>query len=263
MNKLVPVEFKNQRIMTTKVLAEQYGTEETNIKTNFNNNKDRFIEGKHYYQLTGDELKEFKRVVNDINDPSIKFASILTLWTEKGAARHAKILDTDEAWEVYEELEETYFRVKEVAQNISQLSPELQMFNNLFKALATTELEQKKLNEAITETKEEVQAIKDIIVLNPKAAWRRECNRILNVIGMKLNNYRVPKEEVYQALKERGNCRPNVLVNNLKKRARANGMAPSKVEKLNILDVLENEPRLKEIYVAIVKDMAIKNNVRV
>lgn len=100
--------------MTTKTLAEAYGTEETNIKANFNNNKARFIEGKHYFQLTGDELKSFKRVVNEIDDPSIKFASILTLWTEKGAARHAKILDTDEAWEVYEQLEETYFRVKEI-----------------------------------------------------------------------------------------------------------------------------------------------------
>lgn len=97
MNKLMPLEFKNQRIMTTKVLADEYGTEETNIKTNFNNNKGRFIEGKHYYQLTGEKLKQFKRVVNDINDPSIKFASVLTLWTDRGAAEmmeieHSKLL---------------------------------------------------------------------------------------------------------------------------------------------------------------------------
>lgn len=112
MSKLIPLEFNKQRIMTTKVLAQEYGTEETNIKTNFNNNKERFIEGKHYYQLKGEELKEFKRVVNDINDPSIKFASVLTLWTDRGAARHAKILDTDEAWDIYEELEENYFNPK-------------------------------------------------------------------------------------------------------------------------------------------------------
>lgn len=44
------------------------------------------------------------------HEPSIKFASVLFLWTERGVARHAKILDTDEAWEVYELLEETYFK---------------------------------------------------------------------------------------------------------------------------------------------------------
>ena len=37
----------------------------------------------------------------------------LTLWTEKGAARHAKILDTDQAWDIFEQLEEVYFAVKE------------------------------------------------------------------------------------------------------------------------------------------------------
>lgn len=114
-----------------------------------------------------------------------------------------------------------------------------------------------------SEVKEEVQDIRNVITLNPQAAWRRECNRILNAIGRELGDYKTPKDQVYEALKNRGKCRPNVLVLNLKKRAAANGMAPSRVEKLNILDVLENEPRLKEIYISIVKEMAIKNGVRI
>jgi len=98
-NSLIPIEFKNQRIMTTKVLAEQYGTEENNIKNNFNNNKDRFVEEKHYYKLQGEELKKFKMIVNDIDDQIISNkTTVLTLWTEKRVARHAKILETDEAW---------------------------------------------------------------------------------------------------------------------------------------------------------------------
>lgn len=35
----------------------------------------------------------------------------LTLWTERGAARNAKMLDSDRAWDVFELLEETFFRV--------------------------------------------------------------------------------------------------------------------------------------------------------
>ena len=113
MDKLTPVEYKSQRIVTTKFLAEQYGTDENNIIKNFNSNKSRFVEEKHYFKLEGTELKDFKRVVNISNDPSIKFASVLILWTDRGAARHAKILDTDEAWDIYEQLEETYFRAQE------------------------------------------------------------------------------------------------------------------------------------------------------
>lgn len=146
MNKLVPLEFKNQRIMTTKTLAEQYGTEENNIKNNFNNNKNRFVEGKHYYKLQGEELREFKRLVNNI-DEAIKFAPILYLWTEKGAARHAKILDTDEAWEVYEALEETYFRVKE--NPYMGLSKEIQAIFELDKKQQLFEKEVKEIKDTI------------------------------------------------------------------------------------------------------------------
>ena len=112
-------------------------------------------------------------------------------------------------------------------------------------------------------SREEIQGIRDIIEINPSAAWRKEVNRLLNAIGKKINNYNLPKNESYNALKDRAKCRPNVLVENLKKRAINNGMAPSKVAQLNMLDVLENDSRLREIYVAIVKDMAIKHGVRI
>ena len=45
MTNLVPMEWKGQRIMTTKTLAGCYETEENNIRNNYNNNKGRFIEG--------------------------------------------------------------------------------------------------------------------------------------------------------------------------------------------------------------------------
>lgn len=116
MNELIPMEYHDQRIITTKVLAEQFGTDEKNISKNFTRNEGRFQEGKHYYKIEGEELKEFKGY--HLNDESLKFVSVLYLWTEKGAARHAKILETDEAWQVYEALEDTYFRVKNQAKKI-------------------------------------------------------------------------------------------------------------------------------------------------
>ena len=114
MNKLITLEINKQRIMTTKTLAEQFGTEETNIQTNYTRNKERFVSGKHFIKLEGEDLKKFKNSLPTESMEPFKFASQIILWTEKGAARHAKILETDEAWEVYEDLEETYFRVKEM-----------------------------------------------------------------------------------------------------------------------------------------------------
>ena len=115
MNGLKIIEHEGIRVLTTKQLAEVYETTETNIKTNFNRNKERFIEGRDYYCLKGNALKEFKNRVTDSNDPSIKYASVLYLWTERGANRHSKILDTDKAWQQFDVLEETYFKVRSMS----------------------------------------------------------------------------------------------------------------------------------------------------
>ncbi len=109
MNELKVLEHNNIRIMTTEQLAKAYGCDIQHIKQNFNNNKRRFQEGKHYFRLEGEELKAFKRYVENIDLPLSKFASTLYLWTKRGAARHSKMLGTDRAWDVFDELEENYF----------------------------------------------------------------------------------------------------------------------------------------------------------
>jgi len=103
--------YQSQRVVTTELLAQLYGTDVENIQMNFANNEGRFEPGKHFHKLTGAELREFKSRPNPIG--SVKIArnvNALLLWTERGAARHAKLLDTDQAWAVFERLEESYFR---------------------------------------------------------------------------------------------------------------------------------------------------------
>ena len=106
---IVPVEWSNQRVLTTTQLAEFYECTVENIRDNFRKNKDRFIAGKHFIKLEGESLKAFRRYAENIRLPLNKFAPSMYLWTERGAARHAKMLSTDKAWDVYEELEDTYF----------------------------------------------------------------------------------------------------------------------------------------------------------
>lgn len=113
MDKLQVIEHNEQRVLTTQQLAEVYETSVNNIKNNFNNNKKRFIEGRDFYVLKGEELKDFLQVINiDLQNKS-KIRSMY-LWTERGANRHSKILDTDKAWQQFDILEETYFKVKKM-----------------------------------------------------------------------------------------------------------------------------------------------------
>ena len=106
------VEVKDIRVLTSKQIAEEYGTTPCVIKKNFSNNREHFVEGKHYIALTGSELRAFKNQVNNVHLVATR-TSHLYLWTEKGALLHAKSLNTDKAWQVYDYLVDFYFRVKE------------------------------------------------------------------------------------------------------------------------------------------------------
>jgi len=108
------VEVKGIRVLTSRQIAEAYGVEEKHIKQNFANNRKRYIEGKHYVTLQNQALREFKNEVENF-DLVGRTANRLYLWTEKGALLHAKSLNTDKAWEVYDYLVDFYFRTKEQA----------------------------------------------------------------------------------------------------------------------------------------------------
>lgn len=113
----VPVITHNgSRVLTTELLARVYGTEEVRIHQNFQRNADRFIEGIHFVKVTGADLRALK--TEYLKDSLFgRNAKAAILWTDRGAARHAKMLETDAAWQVFGQLEEAYFEGKAVDQS--------------------------------------------------------------------------------------------------------------------------------------------------
>lgn len=115
---LPAIMWQNQPVITTELLAQIYGAQEKQIRQNFANNTSRFIEGVHFFKLVGAELKAFKRLVDKIDSAIVsKFTQSLMLWTERGTVRHAKILDTDNAWVVQDRLEDFYFTKNQPKRN--------------------------------------------------------------------------------------------------------------------------------------------------
>lgn len=62
-NDLVPVEYQEQRLLTGKQLAEFYGTTTARIRDNFVKAKKHFDEGRDYFKLSGDTLRDVKEDV--------------------------------------------------------------------------------------------------------------------------------------------------------------------------------------------------------
>ncbi|HJD98004.1 ORF6N domain-containing protein, partial [Mailhella massiliensis] len=116
--------YKGIPVVTTETLALAYEVDAVSIRKNFSCNKGRFTEGKHYFSITGKELSAFRLSVTESNSQISPKVRALTLWTERGAARHAKMLNSDKAWDMFELLEETFFRVavKKVQEDL-ELTP--------------------------------------------------------------------------------------------------------------------------------------------
>lgn len=126
-------------------MAEFYEATVNQIKQNFNNNKEKFVEGQHYLLLKGAELKDFKSLVENF-DLVDKFTPQLYLWTKRGASRHSKMLGTDKAWDMFDELEENYFSVKS--------QPQLSIRQQAILALAANEETNVRVDQIETDIKE-------------------------------------------------------------------------------------------------------------
>lgn len=104
------ITFNDVPVITTEFLARAFESETVRLRQNYNKNKSRFTIGKHFFKLNGDDLREFKRRVALSDSVNIaQNVNTLLLWTERGAARHAKMLETNQAWDVFEKLEDYYF----------------------------------------------------------------------------------------------------------------------------------------------------------
>lgn len=101
------ISYKGHRVCTTQQLAQLYGTDEVRIQQNHARNAARFEEGKHFIKASGEDLKNLRLSLSESQISSK--ARTLILWTERGAARHAKMLETEQAWDVFEQLEDSYF----------------------------------------------------------------------------------------------------------------------------------------------------------
>ncbi len=189
---LAVIEYSNKRVLTTQQLAEVYETDVKNIQTNFNRNKDRFIEGKHYYTLEGEVLKTFKLSLPTESRQPLKFAPQLILWTEKGADRHCKILDTDKAWEQFDNLEETYFKVKDSFNLPQTFSQALRLYADQIEENEKLQLQNKQLEKEVEHKEDVIIGLVDNI---DTAEKRQVLNRVVRFKGA---DYRERYAELYK-----------------------------------------------------------------
>lgn len=168
-----------------------------------------------------------------------------------------KTARAEEAREYFTRLEE---KVKEAGINRQQLSPETKALFGLIENIAKQELEQKRQAEKLEQLDNKVDSIKEVVALNPND-WRKDTSKLFSKMALSLGGYehiKLLREESYRYLAERMGVSLNIRLTNKRRRMADEGICKSKRDKLNQLDVIADDKKLIEGYVAIVKEMAIK-----
>ncbi|MGO4951976.1 Rha family transcriptional regulator [Paenibacillus sp. DRB1-1] len=186
--------------------------------------------------------------------------------TEDAFAIVAMSYTTPEAMKMKVKFLNEFKRMRnELTINTQSLSPELQMFNHMFQAVAKVELENSQLKNDVNAVKQQLDNQAEILALNP-TEWRKKVRSLLNKIAQKRGGHDAYSEvnsESYELLEQRGNCKLGIRQENIKKRMALEGAAKSKINAISKLEAIAEDSRLTEIYLAIVKEMAIKHSVKV
>ena len=270
---------EGKKAMLVKEIAEIHGRELREINERINSNRKRFKNNIDILDLLGidltdTEIKEFgfsQQAINSYRGLKARGQTTgIYLLSERGYAKLLKILEDDVAWEQYEKLVDGYFNTRGQALSTSELSQELQMFKQIFDTVAKQELENKQFkadiertNEKVEQTKEEIQGIRDVVAIN-STDWKLSCKNLITKIAYQLggiSHINDVYKEVYSTLDRRLGTKLQVRLTNKRRRMADEGVCKSKRDKLNYINVIEDDKKLIEGYVAIVKELAIKYGV--
>jgi hypothetical protein len=113
---LAPIDYQGQRVVTLSMMDQVHGRPDGTAGRNFRTAKakGRMVEGRHYYELTADDIR---RQSLDVAF-SIRTSKAILL-TEFGYMVLVKSFTDDLAWQVQGDLVEGYFRGAELAAAIA------------------------------------------------------------------------------------------------------------------------------------------------
>lgn len=115
----------------------------------------------------------------------------------------------------------------------------------------------KQLREEIAVTSERVHKIQNSFAQIDED-WRIYANDVFARIGDKTGDFSTYRKESYLQLERRARCNLEIRLENKRNRMKIAGVCKSNIKKVNYLDVIEDDSKLVEIYVAIVKEFEAK-----
>lgn len=260
---------ENKKSMLVKEIAEIHNQPLGEVNRRINDNRKRFCNGVDIVDLKANGFEPSAIDYLGYTKQSFNQSNNVYILSERGYSKLLKILEDDTAWEIYDQFVDGYFNMRQ-ALDYSSLSPELQMFQSLFQTVANQELKNKELENRLIQqeqenkqTKSEVKGIREVVALSSRD-WRKDTTSIINKIAVKQGGYerfREVRKESYELLEKRAGAKLQIRLVNKQKKMALEGVSKSKINNTSKLDVIDEDKRLLEIYLSVVKEMAIRYSV--
>jgi anti-repressor protein len=144
--------------------------------------------------------------------------------------------------------------------DVGMLTPEMQMFKHMFDAVAKTQIEASETSRKLVLVENNISIIKETIIQR-EDNWRDSLNKMFNTAVRNSNgqDFQSMRNESYAILEERAHCDLSRRQRNMRDRLQEGGATKTKVNAVTKMDVIEDDPKLKEIYTSIVKELSVKN----
>ncbi|MED2978244.1 Rha family transcriptional regulator [Bacillus swezeyi] len=217
------------------------------------------LTGKEHKHIMRDIREEINKLGKELGESIFGLSSYKTLQNKelpcytfgrKGAMQLALKYDATTRFKVIERIEQL--------EKQQQPKTQLEVLQGTINQLVEQD---KRMNQL----EGQVNNISNIVSMN-NVGWREKVNVILKRIAKNwtgVEPYRSVVNLSYERLEKRAGCKLEIRLNNRKERAISQGMSKTYVKKINKLDVIAEEKRLVEIYIQIVKEMAIQFKVNI
>ena len=279
MGKVIPVVLggfgEDKKCMSDKTISELHGMQVKHVRERITQNIKRFKENIDFIDIkervgetgTLDLLTELGYAKQSITQ-----AEHIYILSERGYAKLIKIMDTDFAWDIHDQLMDEYFEMREEKIELEKLPADIQLMNLLVGNMSRQVIEQQrqaaeqekqakqienleKTTQTIKETFSSIGSEEDTI------QWvNRQISRIAksdNFIYSFGNKFAAARNESYERLTDKAGCRLDQQVRNAKQRAAEEGYTKTQINQITKLSVIMRNKRLKEIYITVIKEMLL------
>lgn len=196
---------RDRMCILAKTVAEIHGVELKAINQNISRNEKRFKDGVDVIDLKNSVTLSYPDLEQlGYSKQSIANAKHIYLLSERGYAKLIKIMDTDEAWDIYEELLDNYFHMRDKKEEQMKMESNETMKIDFTFGEAVAEIyaltghnwskTSAYVNAILNEKQEDVQ---EDVIANEKTHWS-----YTEIVKEKLTN--VNKAQLLQILRDNG-----------------------------------------------------------